>query len=136
MENVSSGQLKESLRTAFLHAKDWFERHARDYNSEQFLSKGRIVDSGRGAVYVYFDSKGNALYVGLTKRRVKSRLYDQTSPHRKKLWFKDMASVKFIPLEHDMERLILEFLLILSYGPVHNEKPRAVNLDKLFLGKI
>jgi hypothetical protein len=134
MKLISSDQLKDSLRAASQQARWWFERHALHYTANEFHSRGQLDDSGRGAVYVYFDVKSSALYVGLTKRRVKARLYDQTSPHKEKPWFKDMTSMKFIQLENDMDRQILEFLLILAYGPLHNEKPRAVSPDELFLG--
>lgn len=130
---TSSNQLKSSLRDVAGQAKDWFEERTTPYTAEDFHGKGRLGDSGRGAVYVYFDAGSRALYVGLTKRRVKARLYDQTSPHKRKPWFAEMKSMRFIQLGNDMDRQILEFLLILAYEPKNNEKPRAVRPDELFL---
>ena len=127
-----STELKNALKIASEHAKKWFEQRARCCSKEEFLEKGKLNDSGRGAVYAYFGAQGDALYVGLTKRRVKARLHDQTSPHKNKPWFQEMRSMKFIQLEDDMDRQILEFLLILAYAPKNNEKPRAVCLDELF----
>ena len=70
-----------------------------------------LGDDGSGAVYVYYGANGAALYVGQTGRKVKARLHDQTSPHKKKLWWKKWKTMRFVQLTDDMDRQILEFLL-------------------------
>jgi len=82
-------------------------------------------------VYAYFGQDGRALYVGLTSRRVKARLHDETSPHKKKVWWNHWHTMRFVQLQDDMDRQVLEFLLILAYAPMHNEKPKAKKLDEL-----
>ena len=89
-------------------------------------------DAGTGAVYAYFNDEGNAIYVGQTGRHVKARLYDQTSPHQQKDWWENWTHMKFIQMPDPMDRLVLEFLLILAYAPIENRKPKAKKIEELF----
>ena len=89
-------------------------------------------DARTGAVYVYYDSEDIPLYVGQTKRGIKARLYDQTSPHKKKTWWAKWHVMRFVQLTDEMDRLTLEFLLILAYQPKWNVKPRAKAISDLF----
>jgi hypothetical protein len=93
--------------------------------------KGKLDDSGKGSVYVYYRNK-TALYVGQTGRKVKSRLHDKTSPHKKAKWWKIWNNMRFMNLEKQEDRLVLEFLLILAYEPTHNKKPKALKISNLF----
>lgn len=135
MDMNSTKRLRHALFDTSAKAKTWFEQRTRSYSASEFKARGGLNDSGRGAVYVYFDGTSRALYVGMTKRKVKARLHDQTSPHKRKKWFKKMASMRFMQLENDMDRLTLEFLLILAYEPAYNEKPRAVRPNELFVAR-
>ena len=123
--------LRKSLGASADVSKIWFEDRTQPKTRETFFAKGKLGDDGTGAVYVYYDEKGEALYVGITSRRVKSRLHDQTSPHKKKKWWNEWSFMRFVQLSDDMDRQILEFLLILSYSPKYNEKPKAKNLNEL-----
>ena len=129
--NIPTSILRKSLGASSDVAKLWFESRTEQKSRDIFESKGKLGDNGSGAVYAYFDKDGHALYVGLTSRRVKARLHDQTSPHKDKAWWPEWATMRFIQLSDDMDRQILEFLLILSYSPKHNEKPKAKNLNEL-----
>ncbi len=112
-------------------AKLWFESRTEKKTRIVFEEKGKLGDNGKGAVYAYFNDKDQALYIGLTSRTVKSRLHDQTSPHKKKEWWSQWSYMRFVQLPDDMDRQVLEFLLILAYSPVHNEKPKAKNIEEL-----
>jgi len=129
--SIPTTTLRKSLGATADVAKLWFESRTEPKSRAVFEAKGKLGDDGNGAVYVYFDKNDNALYVGLTSRKVKCRLHDQTSPHKKKPWWKDWTTMRFVQLSDDMDRQIMEFLLILSYSPKHNEKPKAKNLDEL-----
>ncbi|MEN8170590.1 MAG: hypothetical protein ABFS08_10245 [Pseudomonadota bacterium] len=129
--NIPTSTLRKSLGASSDIAKLWFEDRTEAKTRDIFEAKGKLGDDGSGAVYVYFNEAGEALYVGLTSRKVKARLHDQTSPHKNKPWWLQWHSIKFVQLSDDMDRQILEFLLILSYSPKFNEKPKAKNLDEL-----
>jgi hypothetical protein len=129
--NIPTNVLRKSLGASADIAKLWFESRTQAKSRDVFEAKGQLGDDGTGAVYAYFDQKGKALYVGLTSRTVKSRLHDQTSPHKHKPWWVKWETMRFVQLSDDMDRQILEFLLILSYSPAYNEKPKAKNLEEL-----
>jgi len=94
--------------------------------------RGGLRDTGKGSVYVYFTRKGRALYVGQTSRAVKARLHDQEAPHKKATWWNRWSNMRFFQTSDDMDRLTLEFLLILAYRPQENKKPRAKDIAELF----
>ncbi len=123
--------LRGSLGASADIARLWFEDRTSPKSRSTFEAKGQLDDDGTGAVYVYFSSTGNALYVGQTGRKVKSRLHDETSPHKSKAWWPQWTEMRFIQLNDEMDRLILEFLLIFAYAPPHNDKPKAKNLTDL-----
>ena len=124
------------LRSAISSAADisikWFSSHASNVSRKLFHSGNRMNDARTGAVYVYYDSEDIPLYVGQTKRGIKARLYDQTSPHKKKTWWAKWHVMRFVQLTDEMDRLTLEFLLILAYQPKWNVKPRAKAISDLF----
>lgn len=102
-------------------------------NREVFKKRGRLMgDRGNGAVYVYFDAQGQAVYVGETGRHVKSRLHDQTSPHKNSIWWKTWSTMRFLPMSDKSDRLIMETLLITSLNPKHNVKPGQINVAEIF----
>jgi len=128
---IPTSILRKSLGASADVARLWFESRTEPVARASFEAKGKLGDDGSGAVYAYFDRGGRALYVGLTSRKVKARLHDQTSPHKQKAWWPEWTTMRFVQLGDDMDRQVLEFLLILSYSPQHNEKPKAKNLDEL-----
>lgn len=100
---------------------------------DEFKMRGRLVgDRGDGAVYVYFDAQDQAVYVGETGRHVKSRLHDQTSAHKKSIWWKTWSTMRFLPMSDKSDRLIMETLLITSFNPKHNVKPGQINVADIF----
>jgi len=100
---------------------------------DEFKKRGRLVgDRGNGAVYVYFDAQGDAVYVGETGRHVKSRLHDQTSAHKNSIWWKTWSTMRFLPMSDKSDRLIMETLLITSLNPKHNVKPGQINVAEIF----
>lgn len=129
--NIPTEILRKSLGASSDVAKLWFEDRAEPKTRELFEAKGKLGDDGSGAVYAYFNENGEALYIGLTSRRVKARLHDKTSSHKNKPWWSQWVTMRFVQLADDMDRQILEFLLILSYAPKFNEKPKAKNLNEL-----
>lgn len=129
--SIPTSILRKSLGASSDVAKLWFEDRTEPKSREVFEAKGKLGDDGSGAVYAYFDNNNKALYVGLTSRKVKSRLHDVTSAHKNKPWWEQWKKMRFVQLSDDMDRQILEFLLIISYAPQFNEKPKAKNLDEL-----
>jgi excinuclease UvrABC nuclease subunit len=97
----------------------------------QYEAKGQLQDNGLGSVYVYFDLKGKGLYIGQTNRKVKTRTHDQTSAHKKSEWWPNWTTMRFVQLPDEMDRQVLEFLLILAYSPQFNAKPKAKYIDQL-----
>lgn len=128
---IPTSILRKSLGAVADLAKIWFESRTELKARIIFEAKGQLNDDGTGAVYVYFNENDEALYVGLTSRNVKARLHDQTSAHKQKLWWEQWQTMRFLQLSDDMDRQILEFLLILAYAPSCNQKPKAKNLDEL-----
>jgi hypothetical protein len=129
--NIPTSILRKSLGASSDVAKLWFEDRTEPKTRDIFEAKGKLGDDGSGAVYAYFNECDEALYVGLTSRKVKARLHDVTSPHKNKPWWVQWKTMRFVQLSDDMDRQILEFLLILSYAPQFNEKPKTKNLDEL-----
>ena len=113
-------------------AKPWFESRTEPKKKIQFDGKGQLNDAGTGSVYVYYAQDDSNLYVGQTGRRIKARLHDQTSPHKRKVWWPNWSYIRFVQLPDEMDRLVLEFPLILAYSPRYNEKPGAKDLSALF----
>jgi hypothetical protein len=129
--NITTNSIREPLRMSVDASKTWFESRTIAFDREAFLFGNKLSDRRRGAVYVYFGPDGAALYVGQTKRAIKARLHDEKSPHKKADWWPHWTHMRFIQLPDLMDRLVLEFLLILAYSPVHNKKPRAKTLNDL-----
>lgn len=129
---VSTETLRISLSLAASVARIWFEDRSEAKSKKVYFAKDQLKDEGNGAVYVYYSAHGKALYVGQTGRRVKSRQHDQTSPHKKKWWWKKWTHIRFVPMTDKVDRLALESLLIAAYEPPGNEKPKAKSIDKMF----
>lgn len=128
---IPTRTLRSALGASSDIARLWFEDRTLSKSRATFDAKGKLGDAGTGSVYVYYSSPGVALYVGQTGRAVKSRLHDETSPHKSKAWWPLWTEMRFVQLEDEMDRLILEFLLILAYAPPHNDKPKAKDLNDL-----
>lgn len=120
---VSTPKLRRSVAETARSARRWFEGRTTVRPRKIFDARGQLGDTGTGAVYAYFDQRGSALYVGLTGRRVKARLHDQTSPHKTKPWWRKWKTMRFIQMPEIADRQILEFLLIVAYAPPFNTKP-------------
>jgi hypothetical protein len=129
---ITTKMLRDAVGTSSNNAKQWFEERTEKKSRELFKKKGKLGDNGTGAVYVYLDNKGRAFYVGQTSRKVKARMHDQTSPHKMQQWWPRWTHIRFIQLTDDMDRLTLEFLLILAYAPKYNYKPKAKDINDLF----
>lgn len=129
---IATTVLRDSLATTAVVARSWFEDRTEIKTRKEFKARGELGDTGNGAVYVYFSSRGKAIYVGQTGRAVKARLHDQTSPHKSKDWWENWSYMRFTPLKCDVDRLVLEALLIAAYEPTANEKPKAKCISALF----
>jgi len=129
---IATQVLRDSLAVTAAVARAWFEDRALIKTRDQFDKRGGLADGGTGAVYAYFTAEGKAVYVGQTGRKVKARLHDVTSPHKKKVWWRSWAYMRFLPLADGVDRLVLESLLIAGYEPTANEKPNAKSISDLF----
>jgi hypothetical protein len=127
---VSTQLIRQSLASTGALARAWFRSVLR--SKTDFDARGGLQDPGTGAVYAYFTAAGAAVYVGQTGRNVKARLHDKTSPHKKKHWWHSWSHMRFVTLPDDTDRLVLEALLIATYEPTANEKPRAKCISTLF----
>jgi hypothetical protein len=129
LENCRSG-----IGNAAKAVADFFKNSATPaITRDEFKMRGRLVgDRADGAVYVYFDAQGDAVYVGETGRHVKSRLHDQTSAHKNSIWWKTWTTMRFLPMSDKSDRLIMETLLITSLNPKHNVKPGQINVAEIF----
>lgn len=123
---------KDALDAAASRAKDWFEHDANEIPRRDFEPRSAAGTSPKCGVYVYVGADGSALYVGQSKRRIKLRLHDQTSPHARKPWWASWSQVRFLPIACETDRLVLELLLIVAYAPPHNRKPAGIPVAALF----
>lgn len=132
-----SGVLKvrQSLSKAAADAKDWFLSASVARSREDFDARGRLGDDGTGAVYAYFDKKGDAVYVGETSRPIKRRMHDRSSPHKEAEWWGSWSNVHFVQLQDRTDRLALELLLVLSLRPKFNSKPGPRPLAAMFTNR-
>lgn len=128
---LPTSQVRQNIGSAAASSRVWFEDRTSLISREQFDKKGGLDDSGNGSVYAYFAPDGKAIYVGQTGRSVKARLHDETSAHKKSSWWPSWSHMRFVQLTDDMDRLILEFLLILAYAPSANSKPKAKSIDDI-----
>jgi hypothetical protein len=124
--------LRKSLAVTAAMARKWFEERATLKTAEQFKARGGLGDKHMGAVYVYFDAQGRALYVGETGGGVKARTHFPTSPHKNQPWWKRWTHIRFVAMPDAADRLTLESLLIAIYEPSENKKPRAKRIGRLF----
>lgn len=128
---LPTSQVRQNVGSAAASARVWFEDRTLLICREQFKKKGGLNDAGTGSVYAYFTDEGKAVYVGQTGRSVKARLHDKTSAHKDSQWWSLWNQMRFVQLTDDMDRLVLEFLLILAYAPAENSKPKAKSIDDL-----
>jgi hypothetical protein len=96
------------------------------------LCARKLGDSGKGAVYAYFDKHQGTLYVGQAGRPIKRRMHDELSKHKLAKWWKSWETVRFVQLEDRTDRLTLELLLVLALKPKYNSKPGAREISKMF----
>ncbi|OWQ41660.1 MULTISPECIES: GIY-YIG nuclease family protein [Pseudomonas] len=129
---IATHVLRDSLAVTASVARAWFEDRAKIKTRLQFEARGGLGDEGVGSVYVYFLEAGHAVYVGQTGRTIKARLHDVTSPHKKKVWWGEWSYMRFVSLADDVDRLMLEALLIAAYEPIENIKPKAKDINSLF----
>lgn len=128
---LNTKTLRNSVGASADIAKLWFELRTEIKSRETFEARGRLGDDGSGSVYAYYANDNTVLYVGQTGRSVKARLHDETSPHKDKDWWPQWTHMRFVQLPDEMDRLVLEFLLILAYSPSKNAKPKAKDLGEL-----
>lgn len=124
-------EVKASLDKAVTNAQKWFESASTEITANDFKKRSESGKAPKCAVYVYYGPDG-ALYVGHTKRGLKARLYDQTSPHAKKPWWTKWLTVRYLPIGEETDRLVLEMMLVLAYKPSHNFKPAGKLVGDLF----
>jgi len=125
--------VRETLRDACAAAVEWYLSRSMDIDRDRFLTRGGIEDAGRGAVYSYHSGDQDhdeAVYVGITGNKVKSRLYTQTSPHARSVWWEDWTYMRFVPVEAAGDRQVLEMLLIVGLAPSVNERPSAIDVER------
>lgn len=130
---VAAETVRKPLQAAADAAKQWFLSKTDEKSREQYDGRGKLGDGRNGAVYVYYSKLGKALYVGQTGRAVKSRKHDQTSPHKMTDWWdekKGWQTMRFVQLADEMDRLTLEFLLILALEPEYNTSPKYKEISK------
>lgn len=126
-------KLRRSLDETAGIARDWFEDTARIITRTDFERRSPVGTAPKCGVYVYFAEDGSALYAGQSKRRIKLRLHDQTSPHSRKRWWDSWSTIRFLPIAEETDRLVLELLLIIAYAPPYNSKPRGIPANSLFV---
>ncbi len=129
---TSDADVRQSLRKTAANAKSWFLSTAILKERKDYVARGKLGDDGSGAVYVYFDKSGAALYVGEAGRPIKRRMHDQEAPHKKTKWWISWKNVRFLQVRNRTDRLVLELLLILAFMPRFNLKPGARELDAMF----
>ena len=138
--STTTDVLRESrvvIGTAANHVLRIFEKHASPLISkDQFLSDPLEGDEGDGAVYAYFDADGRALYVGMTSRKVKAQLRDQTSPHKNAIWWDQWHAMRFLRMTEESDRSVMEMMLIAALNPPFNVKPGGIDATVLFSSMI
>ena len=125
--------LRKAIKKASDEAKAMFFSNTEPKSRHTYFERGKLGDTGKGAVYVYFSPDGKALYVGQAGRHIKLRQHDQTSPHKKKPWWNYWETVRFIAVTNETDRVILETLLIIALRPQYNHKPGAREIEKMFV---
>ena len=105
---IPTETIRKSICASADLARLWFEDRAQHKSREQFEKKDGLGDTGVGAEYAYLFTDVHALYVGQIGRTVKSRLHDETSPHKSRPWWRRWKTMRFIQLEDEMDRIILE----------------------------
>src|SRR6266480_3228427 len=101
---------RKSLKTASERAKLYFDYRAEKRVRTDWDIKGALKDLKKGSVYVYFDARNRALYIGQTGGGVKQRVHFVTSDHRKTTWWKKWKYLYFLPCLNCTDRLTLELL--------------------------
>ena len=124
--------MNEEIKASVEAAKKWFNKNCTEKGRDIYFQHGKLGDKGIGAVYVYL-CNDQAVYIGEASRRIKARMHDQTSPHKKKMWWDSWDKVKFVNISNQTDRLTLELLLIIGLSPAENIKPAPRDLDSMFL---
>jgi hypothetical protein len=125
-------RLRNAVDKASATAMEYFKSRSAKLDRNDFEKKGSVSDFSVGCVYIFFDAEQNALYVGQTSHSIKARSRYQTSPHAKKDWWKHWKFVHAVEARSEVERLILELLLILAYKPSSNKRPKIRAINALF----
>ncbi len=131
---INTQILRNSLAVSADIAKLWFHNRAQLKPRNDFEAKGKLGDKSCGCVYVYYsvengNTKESAIYVGQTRRGIKARQHDITSPHNKKSWWKGWTYLRFLNIKLKIDHQILEFLLIVALAPTENQSPKSMCLD-------
>ena len=128
-----NSKLQDAIDTAVDAAAEWFLRNSQVRTRKSFMGRGQLGPKSKSAVYLYSDGQDSALYVGQSKRSIKARLHDETSPHKKKEWWPKWTTVRFVQVPNETDRITLELLLILSFRPPYNTRPAARNVFDMFV---
>lgn len=132
---VDTRALQESLKETSEIALKWFEARTTRIQRSQFEMIGGLEDNRKGSVYVYYQDD-NALYVGVTGGPVKGRIHFQTSPHKKRRWWKSWTHMRFCQISDQTDRIYLELLLIVAYKPLENKRPMGKDPSNFLLNEI
>ena len=123
---------RKSVRTSTENAYEWFNQRCTKKEKKDWIARDKLDDSGIGAIYAFFDSKGECLYVGQTTQGLKQRANSQKSKHYDSGWWEKWETLKFINLANRSDQIFLETLLIINLQPQYNTKPGAREINKMF----
>lgn len=129
---MKTPDLKNSIKLASTAAHQWFFANACEKTQTDWDISNALDDSGIGAVYAFFNERGECLYVGQTLQLLKARARLQTSRHLSQSWWPKWRRLRFVNISDRTDQIVLETLLILSLSPKHNTKPAARNIQQMF----
>lgn len=114
-------------------AREWFLAHSHQKDKAAWNSYGGLGDNGSGAVYAFFSSSSECLYIGQTTYPLKTRARFETSCHYDTPWWEDWTDLRFMNIENQTDQLVLEVLLILTFSPRYNAKPCARVIQDMYV---
>jgi hypothetical protein len=121
-----------SLSNTTNAANVWFLKNSKRKNKADWNSHGGLHDSGIGAVYAFFDSSNNCLYVGQTTLKLKERAQVDSSRHYDTEWWPKWETLRFLNISDQTDQIVLEVLLILALSPSWNKKPGPRDVIGMF----